>query len=207
MDWDVSCEEHMKTYTQHATAQQMPTREIITVACQTLTMTNVLIMSTKNSSRAAVQTLRRIRGTVVSEASKSPLTPRELDRATAPGRVRLQLPNHGAHMRLLILLVVLLVLVIWEEAAVPFREVRQDSPSSISHKGVDEQCEASCARSLVLIRVLAQLVRHDVADIQSRVEEEREPAHERHDLDLMGKYARDTALHPPCRYGGQAWVV
>lgn len=53
----------MANGTQHAIAQQMPTSAIMTVACHTVRITNVDIISTKKSTSANVHTLRSMKGT------------------------------------------------------------------------------------------------------------------------------------------------
>lgn len=50
--------------TQQATAQQIPTSAIITVACQTLVMKKVVNMRRENRKSAEVQMFRRMKGTV-----------------------------------------------------------------------------------------------------------------------------------------------
>lgn len=52
--------------THMATAQQMPTREIMMVACHTVVMTKVDIIKTEKRTRAKVHTLRSMNGTGMS---------------------------------------------------------------------------------------------------------------------------------------------
>ncbi len=51
-------------------------------------------------------------------------------------------------------------------------------------KRVDEQSQAARTGSLVYIRLMTQLVCHDLGDVGGRVEQIREPSHEGGDLHL-----------------------